>query len=142
MKVTGLDNKVYHWSWVDCVPSEDDERPRSSFHLRARRLLHNTFPCDRILEEVFLPGSGGLYADFYVPAYSLLIEVHGQQHYEFTNFFHNHITKFYSAKKRDKAKKQWAEKNNIEYIEFPEYEDDNEWYRRLTEERQGISGDS
>ncbi|NCV19550.1 MAG: hypothetical protein EBW42_12500 [Rhodobacterales bacterium] len=37
-----------------------------------------------------------------------IIEVHGEQHYEFSAFFHGTKLNFIKHKKRDKDKKQWC----------------------------------
>ena len=66
MKVIVLDGKQYTWNLTNHTPLESDDRERSSFHKLARPLIKKVWDCCRILEEVHLPGSGGLYCDFYV----------------------------------------------------------------------------
>jgi hypothetical protein len=83
MKVVGLDGRSYNWDWRNKVPMADDTRPRSTYHLRARELLNKLFPCETILEEVYLPGSNNLSVDFYIPFYRTCVEVQGEQHYKF-----------------------------------------------------------
>ena len=89
----GFDGVERHWKLNKCTVLGDDTRPRSNLHLTARKLLKELFPYDTILEEVPLPGSNKpsrpskLFADFFVPAYNLIVEVHGRQHFEFVSFF-------------------------------------------------------
>ena len=130
MKIIGLDGKTYTWSLTNHVPYKDDDRPRSQYHVRARNLLTFEFPCDRILEEISLPGCG-LFADFYIPKRKLMIEVHGSQHYEFNSFFYKSKADFYKAQARDRKKASWASLNSITYIELPYIESDDEWRARI-----------
>jgi hypothetical protein len=131
MKVKGLDGKTYILSTSNSIPLNSEERLRSEFHLRTRNLLHTLFPLDRILEEVPLPGSDGLTVDFFVPAYKLFIEVHGRQHYEFVQHFHQDILGFYRSRRRDARKREWAELNDLHYVELPYTETDDEWRERI-----------
>ena len=130
MKITGLDGKTYTWNLTNHVPYKDDNRPRSQHHIRARSLLTEEFPYDRILEEVSLPGCG-LCADFYIPKRKLMIEVHGAQHYECNSFFYKSKADFYKAQTRDKKKASWANLNNITYVALPHTESNDEWRKRI-----------
>jgi very-short-patch-repair endonuclease len=71
-----------------------------------------------------------LYLDFYIPLNKKCIEVHGEQHYEFTPFYHANKLSFLKAQKRDKEKKEWCEINGITYVELP-YNLINEWEHRI-----------
>lgn len=133
MKVKGLDNRLYNWKLLNHVPLGDDERNRSKYHLAARQLLTQLFPTDRVLEEVPLPGSGGLTADFLIPAEKLIIEVHGEQHYKYVMHFHGSLLGFIAARKRDMNKKRWCELNGIRLVELPYTEAVDEWRRRIRE---------
>lgn len=42
--------------------------------------------------------------DFYIPELGIAIEVQGNQHYEFVEFFHKTVDEFETRKERDKAK--------------------------------------
>ena len=131
MKIKGLDGKTYSWSFYGQMPDISDERRRSALHLRARNLLKEMYPVDRILEEVYLPGSYGLYADFWLPLRNKIIEVHGEQHYKFIPFFHGTMINFLSAKTNDNNKRQWCELNGIIEVELPFNESDNQWKSRI-----------
>jgi len=134
MNVKGLDGKEYSWN---PSASQANCSSRSSLHLKAKKLLDEIFPHDRILEEVSLVGSktsrrrGTLRADFFIPNRMLLIEVHGEQHHKFNNFFFNDKISFYKAKARDSDKREWCELNDIQLIEFNYNEGIDEWRRKI-----------
>ena len=122
MKVIGLDGKEYNW-----LTQKSKFTPKSSpssGHLAARKLLRQLFKCCLLLEEVPLPGSktvhnGLLIADFVLPSEKLIVEVHGEQHYRYTPFFHNSKLDFIRGQLRDKKKKEWAELNGFLYLALP-----------------------
>lgn len=131
MRVIGTDGREYVWKLDGRCPRADDTRARSSNHLRARVLLANLFPFDRRLEEVPLPGSGKLSADFVVVGRQLMIEVHGEQHYRFVAHFHGDTTGFVRAQNRDDRKREWCGLNGFTYVEFPHSESDQQWTERI-----------
>jgi hypothetical protein len=131
VKVTGLDGKTYSWTFSGNMPDYDDEKTRSSLHLLARNILKSIYPMDRILEEVSLPGSNGLTADFWLPLRKTIVEVHGEQHYKYIPFFHNTVLNFYHSKRNDKNKAEWCSINNIFLIELPFNESEQQWRKRI-----------
>lgn len=131
MKVKGLDGKEYKLSLMGYRVKNDEDRPRSQYHKRARLLLKQIFGLDPILEEVHLPGSYGLYADFYLPRRDMIVEVHGEQHYSFSKQFHKDPAGFRESKKRDQNKIAWCELNGLHYVELPYSEDNHEWNQRI-----------
>jgi len=131
VKVTGLDGKTYSWTFSGNMPDYDDEKTRSSLHLLARNILKSIYPMDRILEEVSLPGSNGLIADFWLPLRKTIVEVHGEQHYKYIPFFHNTVLNFYHSKRNDKNKAEWCSINNIFLIELPFNESEQQWRKRI-----------
>ena len=120
MKIQGLDGREYVWK---LKKHYNNQRSNSSkLHKTARKLLKKMFPVHTILEEVTLPGSSqkkSLSADFVLLDLKLMIEVHGEQHYKFNNFYHANIFEFVRSKKRDTHKRQWAELNNFMLIVLP-----------------------
>ena len=140
MKAMGFDGRERHWKLNKCVVSGDDTRPRSNLHISARKLLNGLFPYDTILEEVPLPGSNkpsrpsSLFADFFVPAYDLIVEVHGRQHFEFVGFFHETKAEFFKSKIRDKDKKRWCELNSLNFVALKFSESEDEWKERVLEQ--------
>ncbi len=125
MKVIGLDGRVHQLT----LPLNERNRKRdcSEPHERARRLLHRLFSCDRIHEELYLPGSGGLYLDFLLLSRKMAVEVHGEQHYSFVPFFHHSIQGFIESKQKDANKRSWCELNNIKLIELKHDQSDEQW---------------
>lgn len=139
MKIMGLDGRSYTWKLTEHVPLESDDIKRSSLHIQARELLREMYPLERVLEEVTLPGSGGLAVDFYIPTQKLFVEVQGRQHYQFIKIFYQDIQDFYDAKRRDRRKREWAEINNIRLVEFPYDESPGRWRERVySNDRQDV----
>jgi very-short-patch-repair endonuclease len=134
LKIQGLDGKTYSW-----IPSNNivETEKRSGLHNKARQLLKEKYPNDRILEELVLPGTktenrkSTLKADFFVPTRSLIVEVHGSQHTEFNNFFFKNKMEFYKAQARDKDKKRWCEMNEFSLIELFHNESIEEWRSKI-----------
>ena len=133
MIIKGLDGREYNWN---PSASQAQASHKSNLHLKAKKLLDNLFPYDRILEEVSLVGSKTdrrrsiLRADFYIPNRNLMVEVHGEQHYKFNNFFYKSKMAFYKAKARDTDKREWCELNDITLIEFNYNENIDDWRRK------------
>lgn len=128
MKVLGLDGRSH--AWAPTTARFVDADYGSSGHRRARALLEALFPAEPRLEEVFLPGCG-LYADFYLPARRLVVEVQGVQHYEMVPFFHGGPDAFWRGVGRDHDKRAWCELNQISLAELPHDESDEQWRRRV-----------
>lgn len=131
MKVKGFDGKEHSWPPIGYHVYNDDRRRRSEPHLKCRMLLREMYPLDRFLEEVPLPGSEKLTADFYLPWRKIVIEVHGEQHYKFIPFFHGNKIKFLEAKQRDFKKIEWCNQNNIGVIELPHFENLEQWREKI-----------
>ena len=137
MKVTGINGREYAWNLTSYNVDSNDKRKRSKFHVRARKLLKTIFHSYRILEEVKLPGSteshrkGVLYLDFYIPQIMLAIEVHGQQHYKYTPFFHKNKADFAIAKAKDEDKITWCELNKIDIIVLKHSDTDEQWREQI-----------
>lgn len=131
MIVKGFDKKNYKIKLIS-----KPKKNASKLHIRARNLLIKIFPNHILYEEIKLSGSKkynqkDLYADFFIPSLKIIIEVHGEQHYKKT-FFHNSKLDFIQSKSRDERKKEWCNLNNIDYIELPSGEDDEQWTRRIS----------
>ena len=139
MIVRGFDGRDYKWSVHRHKPRQNETRPRSKYHLRARAVLRELFPRDTILEEVSLPGSktqsrhSTLFADFYIPNRNHIVEVHGRQHYEHVPFYHKTKMAFYKAKARDRDKVDWCSINDIKIITLKYSDGDDDWKRAILE---------
>ncbi len=136
MKVTGLNGREYN---LDLKKYKRKDRAKCSFyHLEARNIIHDIFLGYNILEEVKLPGSvdpakkSVLFLDFLIPNARIGVEVHGQQHFKYTPFFHKSKAGFLKAKARDKAKAEWCEINDIELIVL-RYDSSQEYWREQLE---------
>ena len=128
MIVFGLDGKEHKWN------PKSGGGQRSKLHKKAKQLLDELFPHDRVLEEVSLPGTGKnsiLRADLFVPNRNLIVEVHGQQHFKFNKFHFKDKLSFFRAQARDRKKSEWCEVNEIRFIEFNYNEDIDEWRRKI-----------
>ena len=130
MKVTGFDGREHALTFKRFRGNSGrDNKP--SHHIRARELLSELFPYQRIYEEVTLPGSktistGLLYADFLIPNKYIIVEVHGKQHYEYCSHFHKTKADFMKSRKRDKKKIEWCELNDFTIIVLP-YNKEDQW---------------
>lgn len=137
MKVKGINGREYVWNLTGYDVLNNDNRKRSKYHIRARAIIKDIFNSYRILEEVKLPGSTSLhrksvlYLDFYIPNLKLAIEVHGQQHYEYSPFFHKSKADFLKSKARDEDKIDWCNLNDIRLITLKYSESDDEWRQRI-----------
>ena len=120
MQVVDLDGNINKWQLIGNI-AHGTQQNKSSLHLKARDLIKHCFPTLQILEEVpvCVRKNETLYLDFYLPLPKKCIEVHVEQHYKFNRFFHHTTLGFIRHKKRDQAKKDWCELNNIDYIELP-----------------------
>lgn len=124
MKVIGINGKEY-----SLLLKKKNQKGGSSFHCKARILLSQLFPHESVYEEVVLPGSGKLAADFLLPRKRLVVEVHGRQHYEYVPHFHGDELNFLSSIHRDDRKRQWCEINQFLYVELPY--DSDQWEREI-----------
>lgn len=131
MRVKGLDNREYSWYLVGYQPAADDSRPRSELHLQVRKVLKDLFPMQKILEEVPLPGTGKLFADFYLPQLKLMVEAHGRQHFEYIHHFHGDYIGFIHSRKRDCKKQAWCDLNKISLAICSYSETEDEWRDKI-----------
>jgi len=68
-----------------------------------------------------------LFLDFLIPQIKLAIEVHGQQHYEYTPFFHKNKADFISGQAKDEDKIEWCELNRVDIIVLKYSDTDEQW---------------
>lgn len=127
MQVRDLDGTITNWTLTGNIVKAHNGN-KSSLHLLARDIIKKTFPTMQILEEVtiYVRKSDHRYLDFYIPLIKTCVEVHGEQHYNFTPFYHTNVLAFLKAQKKDREKKEWCEVNNITYIELP-YNETDKW---------------
>lgn len=136
MKYYGFDGNLYSLNLASYQNSINVTANKSQYHIAARAVLREKFPLNPIYEEIPLPGSREngsiLYADFFLPTLNLLVEVHGEQHYSHTTFFHKSKADFLKAKARDAKKKEWCEINGFTFVELSYKETEDEWRQRLS----------
>lgn len=130
MRVIGFDKKIYNINFSKSAHKSFREN-KSAYHNKARKLISEIFPFEVVYEETTLPGSrtratGLLYADFIIPKLSIIIEVHGEQHYKFSKFFHKTKKGFQEHKRRDFKKIEWCLLNDITMIVLP-FDKEEEW---------------
>lgn len=130
MRVIGFDKKIYNINFSKSAHKSFREN-KSAYHNKARKLISEIFPFEVVYEETTLPGSrtratGLLYADFIIPKLSIIIEVHGEQHYKFSKFFHKTKKGFQEHKRRDFKKMEWCLLNDITMIVLP-FDKEEEW---------------
>ena len=138
MKVTGLNGKEYNLD----LKKYSKQRSRCSYYHRvARELLQEIFSGYSIYEEVKLPGTVNpakksvLYLDFYIPNGIMGVEVHGEQHFKYTPYFHKSRAGFAMSKKRDLDKKEWCRINEITLVELRWDEDPEYWREKIERSR-------
>lgn len=83
------------------------------------------FPSHRINQNIYLSlDMNGRQKkcefDIYDKTFNLLIEIHGNQHYKFTPFFHKDKSDFIMQQVRDEEKKKWAIVNGYIYLAIAE----------------------
>lgn len=132
MKFTGLDNKIYTFNFN----KQTRESTKSGLHLKAFNAIKKCFPYSSIYEDLTLYGCclGGppLIADFFITDFPALIEVHGEQHYKFSKFFHKNMAQFKKYVQNDKIKQEWCALNDVVYVELP-FDKIKEWPKIIGE---------
>lgn len=133
MKVYDLDHNQYSISLGGNVVAHNDNRAKSNYHLRARKLLRAEFPTCQVLEEVNINLHKNMKAfiDFFVMPKQIVVEVHGEQHYKYSSLFHKSRIDFIKQKQRDTKLIEWCAVNNFQYIELKFNEDDQEWLSKI-----------
>jgi hypothetical protein len=125
VKVFDSDGREVSWNYAKYY-SRRERGGKSKGHILARSIIKELFPFSTLYEEVTLPTSPAMFADFFLPDKRIIFEVHGEQHYEYNPFFHKSKMDFYKSKNRDKTKRQWCESNSILIIELP-HNKEKEW---------------
>lgn len=129
MKVYDISGKEHKLDTrTKTFPMRTERACKSKFQYEIGQILLTTFPYDIILEEVSIPGEK-LFLDFLLPQKRLAVECHGQQHGEYSEFFHGSPAGFIRSKDRDSRKREWCEINNIELVEFHSIEEAREFFK-------------
>lgn len=80
---------------------------------------------------IVIEGKKKLFLDFYIPTFGLAIEVHGQQHFEFSSFYHKSKLDFMLSQANDNKKAEWCQLNGINLIVLAYNEKEEEWKAKL-----------
>lgn len=133
MKITDLEGNIHRWKSEGTTVRFNEQRPRSQLHKKARLLLRDIYPTLQICEEVLVPlrRDKKIFLDFYINTIKTVVEVHGAQHYKFNSLYHSCAQDFLNQQKRDMDLRDWCNLNNLNYIELPFNEDEQQWHQRL-----------
>ena len=93
-------------------PVRSEAACKSKLQYRCGQILREKFPHDPILDELPIPGHG-IFLDFFLPTYKIVIEIDGRQHDEYVPFFHKNKRGFTKSKDRDAMKEQLCDINGF-----------------------------
>ena len=83
-------------------------------------------------EKTYTDLKGGRYRfDFYLPAYNILIEVDGKQHFEQVTKFQKTRAEFLKQQENDRRKNSYCLANNITLLRIPYWELENLTYEKI-----------
>ena len=83
-----------------------------------KELVKEIFPYCTLIEEHFVKFKGQkLFFDFYIKEFQILIEVQGEQHFEYTPHFHGDREGFLSSRRRDNLKIEYCELERLALVE-------------------------
>lgn len=127
-KVKDLEDCIVDWE----IKNNKQENT-SKLHELARSIIAKCFISSLLYEEVSIPVEKykKYRLDFFLPELNLAIEVQGEQHEKFNNFFYSSKLEFAKARGRDLLKKQWCDINNITMIYFSYKETKDQWKNKL-----------
>lgn len=95
-------------------PKCDTKASKGEQHIAYYLQEHNI---NYVQQKYFKDWNIGIhYFDFYIPAYNLVLEYHGRQHYEYVDYFHHTVEEFEHRKEKDILKREEALKKGINYI--------------------------
>jgi hypothetical protein len=131
MKLLTSNGREYSIQPLDYITS-NDQTNKSAGHLLARKLLKELYPGEWILEEVPAKiDKSTLFVDFIIKRHRIVVEVQGQQHIEFNEFFHKTKEAFRDSQTRDRKKIEWCEINHLTLIQLPYPPNEIEWKKIL-----------
>lgn len=94
----------------------------SKMQASVKKFLKRYWEGYKVYEEFPVFGTQ-MHLDFFNATRMVAVEVNGDQHREFTPYFHNDSrVKYWEQMKRDRRKAEWCELNNIKLVEI--YEED------------------
>jgi len=128
MKVKTLDGIEYEWK----ISGKTSDRSTSNLHQIAKSLLRKKYPNVPFYEEIpiKIESRKKLFLDFYIPNFTLAIEVNGEQHYTHSALFHKTKMDFLKAICNDTKKRMWCEINNIDLIVL-KFDEVDKWDKQI-----------
>lgn len=134
MKFKGFDGREYSFQLK--YSGFRPKRQCSKEHKRVRALLKDMFPSTIVIEELSLKGSktaknNTLAADFFIPSKNMIVEIHGQQHYQYIPHFHKTKYDFVKGQMRDRVKAEWCELNDITLVALKYSDSEDEWRKEI-----------
>ncbi len=109
-KTVNLNVSNYDIDWNKKAPSKGAQAVKDFLYEHCR--------LDQIAEELCLPKSGKLRADFINFNKGFVIEFNGKQHEKYSKFMHGSELGFLASMKRDMKKREIAELNGLTLIEI------------------------
>ena len=76
-------------------------------------IVKELYPNHKVVLEHNIADHGALFLDIYLPDLSLAFEFDGEQHSNYSSFFHGSRENFIAAKKRDLHKSEACEQKDI-----------------------------
>lgn len=131
MRVKTIDGHEYNLS----ISNGETRQGASSFHMKALDIIKSLYPAASIGEEITIKTyrNKTSYVDIFLPAFKVVIEIHGPQHYTYNKFFHKDKRQFLAAKKKDVEKAEWCNINGFKFVELKYDESDDIWNGRIRE---------
>jgi hypothetical protein len=115
--IKGRSRKVYPSKYT----IKWDLKRASEPQFRTKKFLKEFWFSDLVCEEFVIPGSR-LRIDLINFSKKIAVEVSGQQHENFSKFFHKTRIGFIKSVKRDFQKIKWLEINDIKLVELYDHE--------------------
>jgi hypothetical protein len=117
MRLKGLNsNKM---QWVKIKPIDWDAKSPSKFQYSVKQFIRPFWGNGQIVCEEFVIPKSRLRIDFINFNKKIVIEASGDQHENFTPFFHNNSrTNYLGSIKRDIEKQKWCEDNGFKFVEI------------------------
>lgn len=123
-----VDRDIYPYlvKW-DSIVKRGGKKNFGQFQFKVKQFLKPYWKDHIVCEEFPIPakcGDRGKSVDLINFTTNQIVEISGQQHYSYNEFFHkNNELKYVEQLKRDVFKEKWAELNNFDFFEI--YETDN-----------------
>lgn len=90
---------------------------------KVERLIKKAFPSYRLKKEYYVfYQNTRLFFDYYLPELNLVIEVQGEQHFTFNNFYHTDKNDLLDQVVRDRLKTQWVSEKEFKLLTLTEKE--------------------